>query len=76
MFERFQEKALAKAVDKIFKVLKECNFDTLRHECMKMKWSALRADDNLTYDMIEDYEDLIDVLERIVIKEKEVEQCQ
>ena len=76
MFDMFQEKALVKSVDKIFKVLKECNFDTLRHECLKMKWSALRADDNFTYDIIEDYEDLIDVLERIVKKEKEAGQCQ
>jgi len=76
MFEKLQEKALMRAITRIDKTLRQCDFNMLRHHCMKMKWQALQAEDNFTYDLIKDYEELIDVVERIIKKEQEVEECQ
>ena len=74
MFEKLQEKALAKAIMTIEKTLRQCDFNKLRHECMKIKWQALRVEDDFTYDLMEDYEELINVLEKIIKKEAEL--CQ
>ena len=75
MFEKFKERALNKAIDRISKELAQCDFNILRHECMKLKWQALREKDDLTYDMIDDYIEIINVLERIFSK-KEGTECQ
>ena len=40
-----------------------------------MKWQALREKDDLTYNMIDDYIEIINVLERIFSK-KEGTECQ
>lgn len=74
MFEKFKERALNKAIDKIAKELAQCDFNILRHELMKMKWQALRDKDDDTYNMIDDYTELVNVLEKIF--NKEVKECQ
>lgn len=74
MFERMREKALMKALNKIEKELRKCDFTVLRHQIMKQKWDALRGEDDFTYDLLTDYEELVNVLEKIFKKEEEL--CQ
>ena len=45
--------------DKIEKELRKCDFTVLRHQIMKQKWDALRGEDDFTYDLLTDYEELV-----------------
>lgn len=76
MFEKLKERALNRAIEKISKELAHCDFNILRHECLRIKWQALRDKDDITYDMMDDYTELINVLERIFQKEVKEEKCQ
>lgn len=75
MFEKIKEKALIKAVNTIEKELKQCDFNILRHECIRAKWQALKQEDDEMYVLLEDYEELLNVLERIFQRGGD-EQCQ
>lgn len=75
MFEKLKERALNKAIDRIAKELAQCDFNILRHELMKSKWQALRDNDDDTYNAIDKYTELVDVLEEIFSKKGEKE-CQ
>ena len=76
MFEKLKERALNKAIDRIAKELSQCDFNILRHELMKSKWQALRDNDDDTYDAIDKYTELVDVLEKIFQKKEEEKECQ
>ena len=65
MLSMIQNKMLQKIVKKIIKELNQVDYFTLKHELMKMKWEALRANDDNTYNIITEYEELVTVLEKM-----------
>lgn len=65
MLSMIQNKILQKMVKRIIKELNQVDYFTLKHELMKMKWEALRANDDNTYNIITEYEELVIVLEKM-----------
>ena len=48
--------------------------DVWKHTLMKIKWVALKTQDNEAYNEVEDYEKIANVLEEVFGKEKQI--CQ
>lgn len=65
MLSMIQNKILQKMIKRIIKELNQVDYFTLKHELMKMKWEALRANDDNTYNIITEYEELVTVLEKM-----------
>lgn len=65
MLSMIQNKILQKMVKRIIKELNQVDYFTLKHELMKMKWEALRANDDNTYNIITEYEELVIILEKM-----------
>ena len=58
----------------IERVLRIIDYVELKHTLMKMKWVALKTQDNEAYNAVEDYEKIANVLEKVFGKEKQI--CQ
>ena len=74
MFRKIKEKMIERELDKIEKVLRKINYVELKHTLMKIKWVALKTQDNEAYNEVEDYEKIANVLEEVFGKEKQI--CQ
>ena len=74
MFRKIKEKMIERELDKIEKVLRKIDYVELKHTLMKMKWVALKTQDNEAYNAVEDYEKIANVLEEVFGKEKQI--CQ
>ena len=74
MFRKIKEKMIERELDKIEKVLRKIDYVELKHTLMKMKWVALKTQDNGAYNAVEDYEKIANVLEKVFGKEKQI--CQ
>lgn len=74
MFRKIKEKMIERELDKIEKVLRKIDYVELKHTLMKIKWVALKTQDNEAYDEVEDYEKIANVLEEVFGKEKQI--CQ
>lgn len=74
MFRKIKEKMIERELDKIEKVLRKIDYVELKHTLMKMKWVALKTQDNEAYNAVEDYEKIANVLEKVFGKEKQI--CQ
>lgn len=74
MFRKIKEKMIERELDKIEKVLRKIDYVELKHALMKIKWVALKAQDNEAYNEVEDYEKIANVLEEVFGKEKQI--CQ
>ena len=74
MFRKIKEKMIERELDKIEKVLRKIDYVELKHTLMKMKWVALKTQDNEAYNEVEDYEKIANVLEEVFGKEKQI--CQ
>ena len=74
MFRKIKEKMIERELDKIEKVLRKIDYVELKHTLMKMKWVALKTQDNEAYNEVEDYEKIANVLEKVFGKEKQI--CQ
>ena len=74
MFRKIKEKMIERELDKIEKVLRKIDYVELKHTLMKMKWVVLKTQDNESYNAVEDYEKIANVLEEVFGKEKQI--CQ
>lgn len=74
MLDFIKNKILEIELNKIEKMLRNADYIKIKHELMRMKWKALRLEDNNTYKALEDYEKIIDVLEEVFGKENNI--CQ
>lgn len=74
MFRKIKEKMIERELDKIEKVLRKIDYVELKHTLMKIKWVALKTQDNEAYNEVEDYEKIANVLEEVFGKEKQI--CQ
>lgn len=74
MFRKIKEKMIERELDKIEKVLRKIDYVELKHTLMKIKWVALKTQDNEAYNEVEDYEKIANVLEKVFGKEKQI--CQ
>ena len=74
MFRKIKEKMIERELDKIEKVLRKIDYVELKHTLMKIKWVALKTQDNEAYNEVEDYEKITNVLEEVFGKEKQI--CQ
>ena len=74
MFRKIKEKMIERELDKIEKVLRKIDYVELKHTLMKIKWIALKTQDNEAYNEVEDYEKIANVLEEVFGKEKQI--CQ
>ena len=74
MFRKIKEKMIERELDKIEKVLRKIDYVELKYTLMKMKWVALKTQDNEAYNAVEDYEKIANVLEEVFGKEKQI--CQ
>ena len=74
MLDFIKNKILEIELDKIEKILRNADYTKIKHGLMKMKWEALRLEDNNTYKALEDYEKIVNVLEEVFGKENNI--CQ
>lgn len=74
MFRKIKEKMIERELDKIEKVLRKIDYVELKHTLIKIKWVALKTQDNEAYNEVEDYEKIANVLEEVFGKEKQI--CQ
>ena len=74
MFRKIKEKMIERELNKIEKVLRKIDYVELKHTLMKIKWIALKTQDNEAYNEVEDYEKIANVLEEVFGKEKQI--CQ
>lgn len=74
MFRKIKEKMIERELDKIEKVLRKIDYVELKHTLMKIKWVALKTQDNEAYNEVEDYEKIANILEEVFGKEKQI--CQ
>ena len=74
MLDFIKNKILEIELNKIEKMLRNADYIKIKYELMKMKWEALRLEDNNTYKALEDYEKILNVLEEVFGKENNI--CQ
>lgn len=51
MFRKIKDKILEKKLNDLFKFLETADYFTLKHSMLKMKWDALKENDNDTYEL-------------------------
>lgn len=65
MFNKLKDKMIERELNKIEKILHKIDYGELKYSLMKMKWEALRLQDNDAYEAIEGYEKIAKVLEEV-----------
>ena len=65
MLQWLKDKIMEKQLNKMQENLRNTNYTAWKHEIMAAKWQALRAEDDSAYEAIEEYEKMVEVLEKI-----------
>lgn len=65
MLQWLKDKIKEKQLNKIQENLRNTNYTELKHDIMAAKWQALRENDDDAYEAIEEYEKMVETLEKI-----------
>lgn len=68
MFRKIKDKMIERDMNKLFKFLEKADYTKLKHDMMKTKWEALRAQDNDTYEFAETMWNVFDEFEKFFAK--------
>ena len=65
MLQWLKDKIMEKQFSKMQNDLRNIDYMQLKHDIMAAKWKALKDNDDNAYEAIEEYEKMIEVLEKI-----------
>lgn len=65
MLQWLKDRIMEKQLNKMQNTLRNMDYTAWKHEIMAAKWQALREEDDNAYEAIEEYEKMVETLEKI-----------